>query len=407
MPRTTRRLFVRLALQDLSRRPARTLVLALAVALETGAVFGAITLLRGVQGSLTAGFRRLGADLVVVPESTMVNLTGALLTVEPTTYALDARLADDLGRVAGVARVAAQTMLRLPGSGSGHGGSVDVTAFDPGRDFTVLPWLAQPLGRPPHRGEVILGGRRDERVGENIWLCGMPLTAYGKLEISGVGPFDHGLFVTDETAATLALACRDLPGGAPAYDPGRVSALFLLLDDRVAPERVRFAVAQRAGVKVVSAGSPARSVRRGATVLQASAVLLVAVFLLSSGLLVGLLFAAIIAERAREIGLLFALGCQRRQVVRLFLAEAALATGLGGVLGVALGALLLLGFRRSVGYYFETVQLAFAWPSLDTTAATAVACALMAAGVGLAGTAFPAWNAGRREPYELIRGEER
>jgi putative ABC transport system permease protein len=170
---------------------------------------------------------------------------------------------------------------------------------------------------------------------------------------------------------------------------------------------VRFAVAQRAGVKVVSAGSPARSVRRGFSVLQASAVLLVAVFVLSLGLLVGLLFAAIIAERSREIGLLLALGCRRRQVVRLFLAEAALATGLGGVLGVALGALLLLGFRRSVGYYFETVQLAFAWPSLETIAATAVACALMAAGVGLAGAAFPAWNAGRREPYELIRGEER
>jgi ABC-type antimicrobial peptide transport system permease subunit len=74
---------------------------------------------------------------------------------------------------------------------------------------------------------------------------------------------------------------------------------------------------------------------------------------------------------------------------------------------VALGAGFLLVFRRSVGYYFEAIRVGFAWPPLDTTAATAVACVLLAAGVGLLGVAVPAWHAGRREPYELIRGEAR
>ena len=407
MPRTTRRLYLRVALQDLSRRPTRTALLALAVALGTGAVFAALTLLLGIERSMTAGFRRLGADLLVVPEGTLVNLTAALLTVEPTAGTIDGGLADDLARVAGVGRVAPQTLLRIPDPGGGHGGTVDVTAFDPRRDFTVLPWLAQPPDRPPRRGEVILGGRRGERPGDTISLCGVTLTAFGRLEVTGVGPFDHGLFVTDETAAILADACRDRPGGAPAYDPGRVSALLILLDGGASPERVRFAVAQRPGIKVVSGGSPATSIRRGSSALLGSVLLLSTVFFLNSGLLVGLLFSAIIAERSREIGLLLALGCRRRHVVRLFLAEAAVATGLGGLLGVALGAGLLLGFRRSVGYYFETIRVGFAWPPLDTTAATAVACVLLAAGVGLLGAAVPAWHAGRREPYELIRGEAR
>jgi putative ABC transport system permease protein len=413
MPRTTRRLYLRLALQDLSRRPTRTTLLALAVALGTGAVFGVLTLLLGIERSMTAGFRRLGADLLVVPEVTLVNLTAALLTVEPTTERIDRRLADELSRVAGVGRVAPQTLLRVPAPGGEHGGTVDVTAFDPDRDFTVLPWLAEPLDRNPRVGEVLLGGRRGERVGETISLCGVALRAIGRLERTGVGPFDHGLFVTDGTAATLAGACRDRDrdrpggGGVPAYDPGRVSALLILLDDGATPERVRFAVAQRPGVKVVAGDSPATAIRRGSSVLLGSVLLLAAVFLSSSGLLVGLLFSAIIAERSREIGLLLALGCRRRHVVRLFLTEAAVATGLGGLLGVALGAGLLLVFRRSVGYYFETIRVGFAWPPLDTTAATAAACVLLAAGIGLVGVAVPAWHAGRREPYELIRGEAR
>jgi putative ABC transport system permease protein len=84
MPQTTRRLFVRLALQNLGRRRTRTLLLALAVALGSGSVFGLLVLLHGIERSMTVGFQRLGADLIVVPEATMVNLTGALLTVEPT-----------------------------------------------------------------------------------------------------------------------------------------------------------------------------------------------------------------------------------------------------------------------------------------------------------------------------------
>jgi hypothetical protein len=60
-----------------------------------------------------------------------------------------------------------------------------------------------------------------------------------------------------------------------------------------------------------------------------------------------------------------------------------------------------------VGYYLETIRVGFAWPPIETTAAAAVACMLLAAGVGLLGVAVPAWHAGRQEPYELIRGEVR
>ena len=106
MPRTARRLYLRLAMQNLLKRRARTILLVLAVALGSGAVFGALTLLRGIERSMTAGFHRLGADLLVVPEATMVNLTAALLTVQPTAETLDAHLADELARLPGVARAA-------------------------------------------------------------------------------------------------------------------------------------------------------------------------------------------------------------------------------------------------------------------------------------------------------------
>jgi putative ABC transport system permease protein len=405
MPRTARRLYLRLALQNLGRRRVRTFLLMLAVTLGSGAVFAALTLFRGIERSMTAGFHRLGADLLVVPEGTMVNLTAALLTVQPTSETLDGRLAEELDRLPGVARVAPQTLLRVPTPGGGHGATVEVIAFDPGHDFTVLPWLSPAPDRAPRRGEVLLGNRREERVGDSIPICGGELTVSGRLEGTGVGPFDRALLVSYDTALDLAASCRGGPGGDLAFDPGRVSALLILLADGTTPEQVRFAVAQWPGVKVVSGGTLVTSIRQTASTLLGGVLVLVVVFLLISVMLVGLLYSAIVAERSREIGLLMALGSRGQHVVQMFLAEASVTTGLGGLLGVALGAGLLLASRRSMGYDFETARVRFVWPPPGTIAAIAVGCVLLSAAIGLLGAAVPAWRAGREEPYGLIRGE--
>jgi putative ABC transport system permease protein len=407
MPPTIATLHFRFAMQNLARSRARTVLLTLAAALGSGVVFGTLTVLSGIEESMISSLHRLGADLLVVPEATMVNLTAALLTVEPTSQTLDVHLADELARIPGVGRVAPQTLLRLPSFEGGHGETVDVIAFDPRRDFTVLPWLGPPPNRAPQRGEAILGGRRTERAGESVSLCGQSFPACGRLEITGVGPFDHAIFMTFETAAALVDACRQKTGAAPAFDPGRVSALLILLENGTTPERVRFAVAQKPGVKVVSGGSLFTSIRQGASALSGGVLILALAFLLSSLLLVALLFSAIIAERSRELGLLIALGSRSQSVVRMVLAEAVITTGLGGLLGVGFGAALLLAFRRSLGYRLEVLQVNFVWPTMGTTAVIAACCVLSAAAVGLLGAAVPAWRAGRRDPYDLIRGEAR
>ena len=160
-------------------------------------------------------------------------------------------------------------------------------------------------------------------------------------------------------------------------------------------------------MKVVSAGSLLTSIRNGSSALFGGVLVLALAFPVSSLLLVALLFSAIIAERSRELGLLLALGSRGRHVVRMVLAEAVITTGLGGLIGVGLGAALLLAFRRSIGFRWEVMRVNFVWPTLGTTSGIAASCVLLAAAVGLLGAAVPAWRVGRREPYELIRGEAR
>src|ERR687887_515852 len=136
-------LLLSLALQNLGRRKARSLLLIAAVALGSGVVFTGAVLMQSIDRSMAVGFTRLGADLMVVPEGALTNITAALLVVEPTDLVLDA---DALGRAGldSIGRYAPQKILRLAHSGIGdHHEAVDFVGFDPKRDMTVQPWLAE------------------------------------------------------------------------------------------------------------------------------------------------------------------------------------------------------------------------------------------------------------------------
>jgi putative ABC transport system permease protein len=98
-----------------------------------------------------------------------------------------------------------------------------------------------------------------------------------------------------------------------------------------------------------------------------------------------------VSERTREIGLRKALGARTRDITRQFLLEAIVLTGLGGVVGLALGIAL--------------AQLAQAVTPLTAVVTWwSVALALgVSIGVGLLFGVLPARRAGRLDPVEALR----
>ncbi len=397
-------LFTRLALQNLLRRPTRTVMLLLAVGLGTGAVFASFIVARGIEASMEQSFARMGADLVVVPAGAMVNITSALLTVQPTDATLDARLLDEIQQLSGVAQVAPQTIYRVPIMAGMPKHKANLIAFDPARDFTVMPWLVDRLPRPMKTGDLVSGGRRAESVGEEVQPMNIPAKIYGKLGRTGVGPFDESFFTTYDTVASFVRRGNGRTG-IPSYNPGKLSAVLVRLSFGATPEQVRFAIARIPGVKVITGATIVTSTRQTTTALLGGMVGFTALMLVGALMLVSLIFSAIIAERRREIGLLRAVGSRRLDVVRMLVGEAAFATGLGGFLGIVLGCGLLLVFERSLVYHLDTLHVTFAWPGTTEIMAAGLVCGIFASAVGLAGALVPAWRASSEEPYGLIQGE--
>jgi putative ABC transport system permease protein len=99
-------------------------------------------------------------------------------------------------------------------------------------------------------------------------------------------------------------------------------------------------------------------------------------------------------ERTAEIGLLRAIGAGRNQILGLFIAEAVVLAGIGGLAGLIIG---------TVGAWL----LGFLVPALPTYTpwSYVVFAELLAATIGLAAGVLPAYRAASLDPIEALRAE--
>lgn len=401
------RLLASLALQNLGRRRARSFLLIAAVAIGSGVVFTGATLMRSIDDSMAVGFTRLGADLMVAPEGALTNITAALLTVEPTDLVLDA---DVLAKahLASIARAAPQKIVRVGHSGIGsHHDLVDLIGIDPARDFTIQPWLKEKLNRELRAGDVILGAGRDAPLGSQLLIFGKPHVVYGKLGRTGVGTHERGVFMSFATLEALAGSMPEMGGPRPAVlAPGKVTGFLVELAPGATALQARFAILSAVkGAKVVTGDSSLSGIRQGLSALLQGILALMVLMFASMAVMVSVLFSAIVTERRGELGLLKAIGARRAQMVGMMVAEAMIATGIGGVLGVALGVLVMRLYERSLVYYLENIGVPFVWLDLPRMAAFAAAAVVLASTIGALSALYPAWRASRRDAYDLVRGE--
>jgi putative ABC transport system permease protein len=100
-----------------------------------------------------------------------------------------------------------------------------------------------------------------------------------------------------------------------------------------------------------------------------------------------------VTERTREIGIRKALGAKRRDILAQFLTEAMTLTGVGGILGVAVGG--------AIAWLVNTFS---PFPAV-LQPAWVIAALVTAVGVGLIFGLWPAAKAARLDPITALRYE--
>lgn len=418
-------LLLRLAAQNVGRRRLRTLFLGMAVMISVGVGFSAFVVGSALREGVSTTFSRMGADLVVVPYGTLVNITSTLLTVQPTDQDLDSALGDALRHTPGIGKVAAQRIVRAEIEGR----TINLIAYDPATDFTVRPWLLE-TDRLASANDLLVGDRTPAKPGEVVNVCGLSLVVAARLGKTGVGPFDESYFVSFAKLADAMVASSNMhrtPGVAASSDPtaatthhsstgaptaclselapDRVSAYLIQLASGASSEQARFAIGQIPGIKIVAGNPVFTASRQALSSLSWGVAIFAGLLLVASLFLVSLLFSAIVQERYREVGLMRAMGARPAQIMSVILTEAGLITGLGGLFGLGFGLSLIFVFARSLGFYFDSLGVPFAWPSSSTIWWAGLVSVATAASIGVAGAFIPAWRARQAEPYSMIQTE--
>lgn len=115
--------------------------------------------------------------------------------------------------------------------------------------------------------------------------------------------------------------------------------------------------------------------------------------LIVAGILIMNVMLVAVSQRTSEIGLYMAIGAPRRQVMRLYLSEAAILAVFGSACGLAMGYALIWMAQQA----FPTLEIRPPWWAVVAALATAV-------GSGLIFGALPARKAARMDPVQALRG---
>jgi putative ABC transport system permease protein len=105
---------------------------------------------------------------------------------------------------------------------------------------------------------------------------------------------------------------------------------------------------------------------------------------------------ATVTERTREIGIRRALGAKRRDITMQFLVESMVQTSVGGLLGVALGLLVVFAVPPLAHLFQQNLPAKLDYESIALALVVAV-------GVGVVFGWYPAHRAARLDPIEALR----
>ncbi|MFK4122141.1 ABC transporter permease [Streptomyces longwoodensis] len=393
---------LRATLRSFLAHKGRLLLSALAVVLSVAFVAGSLIFSDTVSRTFDRLFASTAADVTVAPKDDFGSrvATGAVQTVP-------AALADRLARVPGAASAHAEVR------------ADNVTVVDARRRFlgstTGAPTIAtdwhvtdrSPVeltsGHAPRgAGEALLDAdtadRKHVRIGDTLTVMAQP----GTLRVRVVG---IATFTTTNPGASLVYLDPRVAAAELLGSPARATSVSVQaapgVSDALLKQRVVAAVGAGA-YDVKTAGEHAKSsAEQLGTFLDvikyvmlgfAGIAVLVGIFLIVNT------FSMLIAQRTRELGLLRALGADRRQVRRSVLTEAVLLGLVGSTLGLAAGIGLAAGLIRLMGAFgmnLRAADMVVGWP-------TPVAAYVVGVGVTFVAAYLPARRAAAVSPMAAL-----
>jgi lipoprotein-releasing system permease protein len=283
--------------------------------------------------------------------------------------------------------------------------------FDAAKGTGLEPKLG---GYVPPRDGIVLGAELARNLGVDlndtvtlispqvIWNPLAPVPPKMK-NFRVVGLFDVGMFEFDSSLAYIDLKTAQEFLGIP----DKVNGLEVKVDDVFAAPAVSARINDAVGLPYFARDWTVTheqlwtmlALERHTMFIILSLIILVAAFNILSTLIM------IVIEKTREIGIMKAMGATNGAVVRIFVLKGLIIGGVGTALGLGAGLGLCAILKKyqfiklpAEVYAMRTLPVVVQPPDV-------IFICLVALGISVAATIYPAWRAARLEPVEAIQHE--
>lgn len=369
--------FFQVIFRGLWRRPVRTGLTVLGIAIGIAAVVALVGMASGYEKSVVDQLDAVGIDVVVS------NMQGGIMP-----KAFDETVRDEIASMAGVSEANATLMQML-----GVEDAPMMVVY--GREWGSFTWdqLQVIDGRLPHddrENAVVLGKLAAEVLGKKTGDTIQIET--GEFVVTGIV---DGKSVLENGAINMALPRFQEASG---YE-GRANFVNVRVPEGTPENRVdalcRGIEAKHPGLRAVRAREvvgTSQGFRMAQAMSWSTSLLALIVGIL--GVMNTMLMS--VFERRHEIGILLALGWSRARIMSLILCESAAMGLFGGLVGVGLGAA-TLGILEQTPYVRGFLEPDLGWP-------LALQAVIIAVAVGIISGLYPAWRSSRLSPSTALQG---
>lgn len=373
-----------IALQNLRRRPGKTIFLILVFTFIVAVISSLTILAMGMKEDLQKSLMEYGANVVISPRTEELNLSYGGLSVSSVEYEVKKLPGDTVELIAQeVGSDGSQVTIAPKVIGSVEGENLYmIIGLDFQEELRMKPWW-RIQGDTPQNNEVVLGFQlamdSNLNIGDTIELKGTSYPIVGIMSDTG-GPEGQGVFTTIPTA-------RQLTGIDSEWslielntsEPGAVVAqLAPLLPEANVAEVTQLVQGSRENVERFTSFSWTVSLAMG----------------IIGALVIIVTLAGNVQDRVRELGVLRAIGFRQKHIISLLSREIIIISLAGSLLGYLLGVFAPYLLGPLLGYQ----DLAFS-PHYGLGVALIISSLL----VGLVAMIYPAWRTLKMELHDVLR----
>ncbi len=343
---------INFSFKNIMHRKLRSFLTILGIVVGISTIVLLLSLSLGIEASVVESFESLGSNYVIVlPTSNLQS--GAFNKV---LYTKDA---DALRRLPGIDAVAGEILIQSAPlqfkrkSTAGNIQGTEIDALIRYANASSIKFRSGGYFRPGDKSSIVIGAKvADEYFDDKVYLGNQIYINDKPFRVSGIFNGSAGSLSDLDNSITMDVeAAREIfPNSIPK---DQVFDIFITVAPGADPEAVaqdvkntlikrRKSDPDKLDFTVITAASALEQIRQVTAILSVFLGFVAAIALVVGAIGISNAMFTSVMERTKDIGIMKAIGAPNSTVLRMFLVESIIVSGIGGIIGIIIGVIISL-----------------------------------------------------------------